>query len=245
MRPYLPAFTLLAAVALASPAAADMAQPPAPTISLSGKGEVSAAPDTAMVTAGVATEGKTAREALDANTTAMTALIAALKAAGIDAKDIQTSGFAVSPNYFYPQPDASGATQPPRITGYNVQNGVTFKVRKLADLGSILDQVVSAGSNTINGVSFSVEDPAKLLDEARKAAFLDAAEKAKVYADAADVGLGSIISISEGDNLNPPQPMMFKAMVAGRAADAAVPVEAGQLTYDANVNVVWSLKTGN
>jgi len=242
MRPLLPVVSLAILAGLSLPAFADDAKP-SPSISIQGHGEVVAAPDTAAVTAGVTTQGATAREALDANTKAMTGLIATLKAAGVESRDIQTSDFSVNPQYVYPDKDANGVTPAPRITGYSVQNGVNVKIRKLADLGKILDQIVSAGSNTINGVSFSVEDPAKLLDEARKAAFADAAGKAKTYADAAGVGLGTIISISEGSNVSPPRPVMFNAMA--KADAAPVPVEAGQLTFDVDASVVWALKTSS
>ncbi|MDR3476073.1 MAG: SIMPL domain-containing protein [Devosia sp.] len=241
MRQLLPAFAFaLAALSTTAAVAADAAS--IPTISIQGKGEVMAGPDSASVSLGVTTEGTTAREALDANTKAMTDLIAALKAAKIDDKDIQTSGFSVNPQYVYPDRDANGNTPPPRITGYNVANGVSVTIRQLDALGSILDQVVSAGGNTINGVAFSVADPSKLLDEARKAAFADAEEKAKVYADAAGVGLGPVVSIAESEDNNAPRPFLMKAMAA--PADAAVPVQPGQLSFDVNVAVVWSLKTG-
>ena len=86
-------------------------------------------------------------------------------------------------------------------------------------------------------------EPSKLLDEARKAAFADAAEKAKIYADAAGAGLGPVVSIVEANNDNGgPRPFALKAMAA--PADAAVPVQPGELTFDVNVSVVWSLKTG-
>lgn len=243
MRPFLPVVSLAILMGLSMPALAEDSKT-TPTISIQGRGEVVAAPDTAAVTAGVTTQGATAREALDANTKAMASLIATLKTAGVEAKDIQTSDFSVSPQYLYSDKDANGDTPPPRITGYNVQNGVNVKIRKLADLGKILDQIVTAGSNTINGVSFSVEDPAKLFDEARKAAFADAEGKAKTYADTAGVGLGSIISISEDADASPPQPVMFKAMAA-RADAAPVPVEAGQLTFDVSASVMWALKTSS
>ena len=239
MRPLLP--PLVVALAMLSPSAFAATSDQIPSISIEGKGEAVAAPDTAAVTAGVTTEGATAREALAANSKAMAQLISTLKAAKIDAKDIQTSGFSVNPQYVYPDKDASGATPPPRITGYEVQNGVSVKVRQLDDLGPILDSVVSAGGNTINGVQFSIEDPTKLLQEARKAAFADAEAKARTYADAAGIGLGSILSISEGPSETPPRPVMFKA--AAPMARSAVPVEAGQLTSDADVSVVWALKT--
>ena len=110
------------------------------TITIEGRGEVMAAPDMAQINSGVTTQGASAREALDANTAAMAELIAELKAAGIEARDIQTSGFSVNPNYVYTdERDANGYSLPPKINGYQVSNTVTVTVRELDDLGSILD----------------------------------------------------------------------------------------------------------
>jgi hypothetical protein len=240
MHRLLPVLSLAFAAALGLPAFADDAPPP-PSISIEGHGEVVSAPDTALVTAGVTSDAKTAREALDGNTKAMAGLIATLKAAGIDAKDLQTSGFSVNPQYIYPEKLANGAAPPPEITGYEVQNGVSLKVRKLDTLGTILDQIVSVGGNTINGISFSVDDAAQLLDEARKAAFTDAEGKARIYADAAGIGLGPVQSIREGGDDNEPRPVAFKTMAAPMAG-TAVPVEAGQLTFDVSVDVVWGIR---
>ena len=240
MRPVLIAASFAAAATLVMPAFADDTAGKPGTISIQGVGEVVSAPDTASVTTGVATLGKTAREALTANTTAVAALISALKGFNIDAKDIQTSGFSVNPQYVYPEKDATGAVPPPVIAGYQVQNGVNVTVRKLPDLGKILDGIVSVGANTINGVTFTVDDPSKLLDEARKAAFADAEAKAKIYTTAAGVGLGRIVSIAENPPDNAPRPMAMKAMAFANDA-APVPVEAGQLTYDVNVAVEWEL----
>ncbi|UXN75446.1 SIMPL domain-containing protein [Devosia sp. A8/3-2] len=125
------------------------------SISIEGRGEVTAAPDTAYINSGVTTRGATAREALDLNTKAMTDLIAALKESGIEARDIQTSGFSVNPNYVYSDArDENGYSMPPKIRGYQVSNTVTVVVRKLDTPGSILDKSVTIGANTINGVSF-------------------------------------------------------------------------------------------
>jgi uncharacterized protein YggE len=240
MRHWLPVVCMSLLAGMAAPVLADDSKPG--TIAIDGRGEVVSAPDTASVNAGVETEAQTARGALTANTTAMTALIAALKAAGVEPKDIQTAGFSVSPEYVYPDRDNnSGATPPPRITGYQVHNGVNVKVRKLDTLGTILDQIVSVGANTINAVDFSVADPARLLDEARKAAFVDAEAKAKIYTEAAGIGLGRVLSISENAGEPAPRPMALRAMAAPMAG-AAVPVEAGQLTFDVDVSVQWELK---
>lgn len=215
------------------------------TITIEGRGEVMAAPDMAQITSGVTTQGATAREALDANTEAMAALVAELKASGIEARDIQTSGFSVNPNYVYTdERDANGYTLPPKINGYQVSNTVTVTVRKLDTLGTILDKSVTVGANTVNGVSFSVADPSELYNEARKAAFADARAKAELYATAAGGTLDEIISISESQGFNNPQPYPMYAR-AEMAASAPVPVEAGELAFAINVNVQWELDTGD
>jgi uncharacterized protein YggE len=231
----------LVLASLSLPAAAQ--QPPQPpTISLTGHGEVTGAPDTAYVTSGVTTQGATAREALDANTAAMTQLISVLKAAGIADRDIQTSGFSVNPNYVYPsEPDRNGYTQPPRIVGYSVVNTVTVRVAEIETLGTVLDQAVTVGANTINNVTFSVDDPSALYDEARKQAFADARDKASLYAGAAGVSLGKIASISETPAYGPPQPFTMKARDTEMAASAPVPVQAGELTFAIDVAVSWTL----
>jgi uncharacterized protein YggE len=232
----------LVLASLSMPAAAQQMPVPPPTISLTGHGEVTGAPDTAFVTSGVTTQGATAREALDANTAAMTQLIAALKGAGIADRDIQTSGFSVNPNYVYPsEPDRNGYTQPPRIVGYSVVNMVTVRVRRIETLGAVLDQSVTVGANTINGISFSVDDPSALYDAARKAAFADARDKAVLYAGAAGVSLGKITAINETPSYGQPQPFMMKAANADMAAAPPVPVQAGELTFAIDVSVSWVL----
>ena len=239
MRPFT-ALILVAATAFSTPIFAEEASTMG-TISITGQGEVSATPDTAYVMSGVTTQGATAREALDANTKAMTDLLETLKAAGIEARDIQTSGFSVNPNYVYSDArDANGYSLPPKIDGYQVSNTVNVRVRKLADLGAVLDKAVTVGANTINGITFSIADPSKLYDEARKAAFADAREKATLYATAAGNDLGSIQSISETQDGGQPQPYLMKSMSMD-AASAPVPVQAGELSYSINVNVTWVL----
>ncbi|ODT69651.1 MAG: hypothetical protein ABS75_15945 [Pelagibacterium sp. SCN 63-23] len=211
------------------------------TIAIEGRGEVRAAPDMATINSGVTTQGATAREALDANTTAMTELIAALREAGIEARDIQTSGFSVNPNYVYSDArDDLGYSLPPRINGYQVSNSVTVVVRDLEELGAILDRSVTVGANTVNGVSFSVADPAELLNEARKAAFADARTKAELYADVAGAELGDLESITERQDFNAPQPYPMYARAEMQSA-ADVPVEAGEMSFAITVNVEWDL----
>jgi hypothetical protein len=171
----------------------------------------------------------------------MSELIAALKESGIEARDIQTSGFSVNPNYVYSDArDDLGYSMPPKINGYQVSNSVTVVVRDLEELGSILDRSVTVGANTVNGVSFSVAAPSELLDEARKLAFDNARDKAELYADAADVKLGDLEQISERQDFNAPQPYPMYAR-AEMADGAPVPVEAGEMSFAITVNVTWDL----
>lgn len=236
MRPITTAFASFAVIAaLSLPALA--AEAP---VSVTGLGEVSAAPDTAFIQSGVVTQGPTAREALDANSAAMGQLIATLKEAGIAERDIQTSGFSVNPNYVYSdQRDSSGYAQPPKIDGYQVSNNVTVRIRDLDSLGAVLDQQVSVGANQINGVSFAVADTTALYDEARKAAFADAKRKAELYAGLAGEELGDVLSITEQQGYSaPPQPLQMRATMAYDEV-AKVPVAGGELSFSVNVQITW------
>lgn len=206
------------------------------TISLIGHGETRIAPDMAIVNVGVLKQAPTAAGALGSNTAAMTAVMAALKAAGIEAKDIQTSNFMVAPRYDY-----GDNTQAPRLTGYDVSNTVTIAVRKIAQLGGLLDTLVSAGSNQINGISFQVSRPDQALDQARKSATEDATRKAKLYAAAMQLKLGPVLSISEGVNYSPPVPMMLKSMRGAAEMSSDVPVSGGEQSLTIDVNVTWEI----
>ena len=204
-------------------------------ITISGQGEVRAVPDLAVVSIGVTSQAPTAREALDANTKAMNSLFDTLKKAGIDNKDLATSNFSVGPRYDY-----GNNTAPPKVVGYDVNNMVTVTVRKIDDLGELLDVAVSSGSNTINGISFSVAKPEAMLDEARKAAVADARRKAEIYAAAGGFKLGNIVSLSEGVNMPQPMPYMTKA---ARAEDAAtVPIAQGEQSLTVDVSITYEIK---
>lgn len=227
---------LVAAATFATPSQAQESKTMPRVISLNGHGEVKAKPDMAVVNVGVMSQAKTAREALTENTAAMQKIFAALKAAGIEDKDIQTSNFNVNPRYQYDQNNA----QPPRVVGYDVSNMVSVSVRKLDTLGQVLDTMVSEGSNQINGIGFVISDDEKLQDDARKLAVADAERKAKLYAATVGVTLGQIMSVSEG-NFQPPQPVFYGKAVRQDSA-GNVPVAAGELTVAADVNITWEIK---
>jgi uncharacterized protein len=207
------------------------------TISINGHGEISVVPNLASVSIGVTSNGKTANEALAQNTKAMQQVFAALKTAGIADTDIQTSNFSVNPRLIYPQ---DGSNKPPVVDGYDVNNQVTVIVRKLDMLGGLLDQVVNSGSNQINGVSFSVDNADKILDSARTQAVADARRKAEIYAQAAGVKLGRVISISEGATYQPP-PVVF-ARAKASMEQAPAPMAQGEQTLSMDISLVWELE---
>jgi uncharacterized protein len=206
-------------------------------ISLTGHGEVRAVPDMAVINMGVVSSAETARAALDANTKAMTELMANLKAANIDDKDIATSNFSINPRLDYGQ----NGGQVPKLVGYDVNNTVTVIIHKIDGLGALLDQAVSSGSNQINGISFSVSNPDAAMNEARKLAVKDATHKAQIYAGAASINLGNIMSVSESSGIAEPQ-VMFSRAKAMAADSAPVPIAQGSQVISVDVNVSWEIK---
>ena len=227
------AAALCLGIAISSPAMADETKMQR-VISLTGQGQIRLAPDLAIVTAGVVTEAEAASGALAANAKAMQTVLEALKSAGIDEKDTQTSNFSVQPRYDY-----SRDGKPPVLTGYAVSNNVTITVRKVDNLGRILDQLVSSGSNQIQGVQFSIEDPTAAQDEARRLAIADARRKAELYATASNVTLGNVLTISEGVATEP-RPIVRARMVA-EGMVAETPIAVGEQTLTIDVNVTWEI----
>lgn len=215
------------------------------TISVTGTGKVSAAPDLADINVGVVTQAATAREALAANTEAMTAIQALLKERGVAAKDVQTVNISVQPQYSQPRPPAPGREPEPfvpRIVAYQVTNTVQITARDLGKLGSILDAVVQSGANQMNGISFRVDEPEKLLDQARKRAMADARRKAEQLAGESGVVVGPPISINEsGGPIPPPMPKYARGAEMMMAA-APVPVAAGEQELSVVVSVIYELK---
>lgn len=210
--------------------------PPARTLSVDGSAEMHIAPDTALVTTGVTTEGDTAAAALVANSAALAKVIAAIRAFGVEPKDLQTSTLSLTPRYY--RPEKPTAADRPRIIGYTASNEVTARVHDLDKLGDLLDKVTLAGANRIDGIAFAVANQEGLLDEARRKAVADAKRKADLYAAAGGFTLGRIMTLSE-ESAPSFRPLMARAAPAPAAV--AVPVEAGEATLSVRVHVVWSL----
>lgn len=229
---------LCAMAALSAPAVAQQGpEQPSPRISVTGEGEVSIAPDMAILNLSVLREADTARDAVSAGSEAMKQVLAALKAAGIAERDLQSAGLRIQPRYT--QPGSQGRPQAPKIAGYAASQGLTVRVRDLAALGTILDKVIALGVNQGGDVTFVNDDPKPSLAEARKRAVADAMERARTLAEAANVKLGRILSIEESSARPGPVPM--PKMMRAAAADSFVPVERGENSYGASVSVVFEI----
>ncbi|MEM9108303.1 MAG: SIMPL domain-containing protein, partial [Pseudomonadota bacterium] len=188
----------------------------------------------AILTLTVTRQETTARAALDANSTAMGQVLEAMKADGIAERDLQTSGFSINPQYQYTQ------NEQPQLTGYRVSNSLTVRLRDLDKLGAIIDKSVTLGVNQGGQIRFTNDDPSDAITQARTAAVRDARAKATTLTEAAGVSLGRIVEINE--QLQRPQPMPIVAQRASlEAADAAVPIAAGENEYQVNVNVTFEI----
>nr|WP_245423645.1 SIMPL domain-containing protein [Rhizobium subbaraonis] len=221
------------------PAHAQEARQREAVITVTGEGRSNIAPDMALVELGVVKDGKTAREALDANNAAMAEVMKALKDAGIAERDLQTSGFSISPQYQFPQGD-NGEAKPPVLVGFQVSNMLSVRVRDLSRLGPILDQTVTLGINQTGGITFTNDKPDEAISAARKSAVADAIARAKELTAAAGIGLGKVLEISETSYRPQPVPMMRAAMAKDFAAEA-VPVATGESSYSVTVNMTFAL----
>jgi uncharacterized protein len=234
---------LVAALAFLSPAPAATAQespsmpgammrPLEPSITVLGSGSVFARPDSGEITAGVVTRAVTAAQALAENSAGMERVLKALTALGLPERDIQTANISVVPQRRAGQPGA----QPPEIVGYEVSNQIRVKVRDVALLGRLVDTLVGQGANVLGGIAFSVGDPAPLLDQARGKAIADARRKAEVYAKAAGVALGPLLSVRESAPGGP----RFEG--PRMAAGSAAPVAPGEQELQVSVTVTYAVK---
>jgi uncharacterized protein YggE len=200
----------------------------APRLVVEGRGEVAVVPDMATVTVTVLREAEAAEAAMSAASEAASAVLGRIEAAGVDARDVQTGQVDLQPVW-----DHSDRQDRPRVTGYAARNVLTVRVRDLGALGGLLDAVVSDGANMLDGLSFGLNEPRPVEDEARRAAFADAMAKATLYAEAAGMTLGPILSLSEGDAMPRPGPTMMMEAAQARS----VPIAPGEVTQTITVTL--------
>jgi hypothetical protein len=213
---------------------------PPPNLSVVGHGKVAAVPDVADINIGVVSQGPTAKEALRANSEAMSTLHRVLKERGVAAKDVETTQIQVSPVYSHPDPRKPGAEDSvPKVVGYRVTNSVEVTVREINKLGEMLDAVVEAGANQVTGIAFRVDKPEQLLDQARKLAMADAKRKAELLAGEAGVVLGPARQILEAGAAPPRPTMLGGGAPQMMMARSAAPVAAGEQELSVSIHVSY------
>ncbi len=208
------------------------------TITINGDGKVVGKTDVAEVDMGMTIEKPTVAEAQAENTKVMNQLNAALKAAGIAEADVQTTAYNVNPNY-----DWNNGKQ--KLRSYSVTQNVHVKIRALDKVGDILGTAGSLGANQIGGISFGIDDPQKLKDQARAKAIDDAKRKALSLSQAAGIRLVRVVSFSESYGGTTPPPVYYDKMAFGMggAPEAASPtVNAGSNDITANVSITYEIQ---
>ncbi len=213
------------------------AQPPQRTLVVNGTGMATMTPDIAYINIGVHTEEATAADAVSKNNAQTQQVIDALTAAGLAAKDVQTTNFSIYPNTQY-DPQTSQKIG----TTYVVDNTVYVTVRSLDKLGSLLDAAVKAGANSVNSIQFDVADKSQALKQARDQAVKDAKTQAQELSTAAGLKLGDVQSVSFYDNIPAPMANSFGKGGGGDAMAASVPISSGQLTLTVTVNMTYEIK---
>lgn len=225
---------LLVGLTFGAASAQTLPSPP-PVLHLSAYGEVKGAPDLATISVGVQSLAPTAAQAMAQNRERMVKVMAMLMKQGLAARDIQTSSIDLNAQYSYNQ------NEPPKLTGYQASNALTIMVNDLPRLGPVLDAVVEAGVNQVNGISFGLKNGQGLEDAARLAAVKALKAKADLYAGATGHSGVRLVSLSEGGANPEPRPMVMMAMAKMGADSGSTPISGGELTVRIDVSGDYAL----
>ena len=231
---------LIATAIPATPAAAQSAGQVTQAITgtrldISATGEVTRVPDLAVISAGVVARSTTAAAALQETADKMERVITALKRAGVDDRDIQTSSVSLNPEYRYPE------NQSPQLTGYSASNQVTVRFRDIRNSGKVLDALVAVGANQINGPTMTIEHPEAALDEARTRAIAQGRARAELYARALGMNVARVVSVSEGGGYYAPPPPPPAPMMAS-AERSYTKIEPGEQKLQVSLSMVFELR---
>lgn len=231
---------MLGSAALSAPAAAQQGSTITQTIAgtrldINATGEVTRIPDVAVITAGVVTRSTTATGAIQDAASRMQRVLAALKRAGVEDRDVQTSNISLNPEYRYPE------NQAPQLVGYTASNQLTVRFRDIRNSGKILDALVAQGANQINGPNMTIDKPEAALDEARANAVAAGRARADLYARSLGLRVVRIVSVSENEGaypVPPPRPMMMAT--AERSADTQI--QPGEQKLQVNLAMTFELQ---
>jgi uncharacterized protein YggE len=204
-------------------------------IAISGEGKVTGIPDVAAVQVGLITEKNDVKSAQTENTNKLNSLIKVIKDLGVEDKDIQTSYYNIYPQYDW----VEGKQQ---LRGYQVNQGVSIKIRNLAKIGEILAAAGEGGANQVSGLTFNIDDPEKLRQEARLKALENAKEKAEALAKAAGVKLGKVVSFSEYSNSPADYSTMLDSYGGSDFKAASPTIESGSIDIVVTATVGYEIK---
>ncbi|MER0237461.1 SIMPL domain-containing protein [Fulvimarina sp. MAC8] len=215
------------------------------TVTVTGYGEASAKPDEAVLGFTVLRQGETAKAAVEGTSAAMREVIAGMRELGAEDRDLQTATIQIFPQYGSVDRSLPGGGQQNEIVGYEARNTLSVTVREIADVGAYLDKAIDLGVNQGGDVSFALAEDEALLSEARRSAVEDARAKAEFYAEAAGVSIDRIVSISEPSADRGPQPEMMRMRMAADSGGGGVPIEAGEITRSASIEITFSIGRSN
>lgn len=209
-----------------------------PKITVTATGELHVEPDEVEILVGVVTNGTTALKAAEENARVSINVQEAANLAGITPDNMQTEDYSVNPEYSYP---TAGSNAPGRITGYKVSNTVRITEPDISMLGTVLDGVTKAGSNTISSIEFTIRHMTKIEDEALRLAVLRARAKAEIIASAAGMELGNPISIQQGETYRPSPMRMMLMESSAPMSSAAPPISGGKQKVIVAITAVFSM----
>jgi uncharacterized protein YggE len=204
-------------------------------LDVNATGEVTRVPDVAVISAGVVSRSATATGALQDTADSMSRVLTALKRAGVEDRDIQTSNVSLNPEYRYVE------NQPPQLVGYTASNNVTVRFRDIRNSGKILDALVAQGANQINGPTLTVDKPEAALDEARAKAIAIGRARADLYARSLGLRVVRVVAVNESGGsypVPPPMPMYARAEMA----QAKTSIEPGEQKLQVNLAITFELQ---
>ncbi len=216
-------------------------KPESQTLTVSSSSSASASPDTAFISLGMETAGKSLAEAQRQNHVVMQKVLDRLRDLKIDKERIQTTSFAVTPQYRSPtKRNPEGAAVPPEIIGYQVSNTLSVEVRDLEKVPAVIDETLAVGANRFHGLQWALKDEQQLRLTALQVAATKAREKAAVLSRSLNVKLVRLLNVTEGGYVARPAPYMGRAMAAMEAA-ADAPISSGELKVEATVTLIYEI----
>lgn len=238
--PFLIVFSLILAACQTVPSVQTTSGELSNSITVEGTGSLSLSPDTARISIGVETEAENAQDAVASNNQRVEEVFAALEEFGIPEEDIQTVNFNIRQvEKRAPGPETSSLEgEKEQTQTYRVNNTVRVTLRDIDQLGSLLDQAVQAGANTVHGIQFDAENKTEANQQALELAIQDARAKAEVIAEAAGVELGEVVRVQTMGG----GPVFRAEMAEMEAASGAVPISSGQLDIQVSAQVSYAIQ---